>query len=192
MEVQIPRAYRKAMPHVATQWQEEEFQLQQMSGFHKKSNYPRSDPPRTQNYQPNNVHQRPSLRVLAPSPKWDNEQRLDGTDYTEPETPESSVESIFELTSEDSIESPNSSNDSYYLADYLAELEDTSLPAPEIPSKPRIYANTMPRRTRPLPMEIEPRYPANPSPIPPATMEFRTAQMTVRIMSYILMHHDTS
>lgn len=167
---------QRSMPHVVTQWQAEGSRTQHSSELYNSE----SRLSRPLHLVPHQTHDgglhSPSLRVPDASSmeRWENDYNASTEHYAGPESPLSSGGSMLESMSEDAVESPNSSIQS----DYVAELEDTSFPLPQKASRPQnITANTWPRRNRAPTIEApDQQFKA----VSPDTMEFRTAQMTVR------------
>lgn len=177
MDTPVSIIRQKSMPHVVTQWQAREYRLHHTGRSHKSSRShlkPSINPLPHQPYE--NSHGHPSPEIAVPGIGWDNGHRYHTGNYSDSETPTSSGGSMFESISGDDVESPNSSIQS----EYVAELEDTSFPIPkQVFRSQDITANTWPRRNRPPTIDVSDE---QAKPVSPATMEFRTAQMTVRIL----------
>ncbi|KAE8447985.1 hypothetical protein EG329_009908 [Mollisiaceae sp. DMI_Dod_QoI] len=154
------------MPHVATQWQTGQYQRgsydSRLSTGHlrKSSEYLRPiaiPPPRPGHRHPGVVRQSPSMSFLG-SPeneKWDFGSIRHIRQYSfDTTTPVSAVDSVFELPSASSYDSPSSSTHS----SFVAELEDTS-PLAVRSQKPNVV---------------------KPHAVSHSSMEFKSTEMTSR------------
>ncbi|KAH7395581.1 hypothetical protein BKA64DRAFT_62035 [Cadophora sp. MPI-SDFR-AT-0126] len=167
-------AIRTAMPHVVSQWQSDHFPGREME-YRRSTQLEKATT--TEFLRPDQISIRrstraggvrptPSLKLLAArdNERWEYQSGRGDWEQTAWEqsgggrTPSTSVESVFEMYSSNSYESPNSSINS---SSFIAELEDTALV-------------TRPSRRSAPPSSNKMVY------ISPSSMEFQTSDLSAR------------